>query len=189
MKGPPSSRFWIGLYSFVAVIMTIAVTVFLWLASQSRKQAGLGRTANARPAPTAYIPEERYELLSRFEPPVYHAENGVTGDAYAKGDFAGAVREFRDAARKHPDSASLRFHLGVSLLLAGDRAEGIQELKSAVAAGDTQYMERARFYLAKGLIGNRDVAGAREQLEAVAAQHGELEPQAKALLVQIVPGR
>jgi hypothetical protein len=63
-----------------------------------------------------------------------------------------------------------------------DYAAAIPVLK---AAGDSPYLEEARFYLAKGLLGTGDAAGAQRQLEDVLSMHGTLEKQAAALLAQI----
>jgi TolA-binding protein len=77
--------------------------------------------------------------------------------------------------------------LGISLLLTGDRISGIEELRGVTDSGDSAYLERARFYLAKGLIAEHDIHRAQEQLENLIAQHGDLEKQAVALLGQIRP--
>src|SRR5579884_1119021 len=153
----PATRFWVAIYSFTAVIMLVAVGVFAWLASDSRRQAGLGRTASARPSITGHIPEERYQLLARFVPPAYQAAAGVAAPPefqqamklYVRGDDAGAVPGLREAIQAHPDLIEPRFYLGVCLLLTSDRKSGIEDLRKVVAAGNTPYLERARFYLAK----------------------------------------
>jgi len=192
----PATRFWIGIYSFTAFILCVAVGVFAWLASESRKEAGEGRTANARPSITGHISEERYELLARFVPPSYQASPAVAEPRdfqqaiqhYLKGDDAGAVPGLRAAIQAHPDSVEARFYLGICLLLTNDRTGGGEQLRSVVGAGDTPYLERAHFYLAKALIGQRDIQGASQQLKNVVAMHGELEKQAQVLLSQIKPG-
>jgi len=193
----PATRLWVGIYSFTAVIMIIAVSVFAWLASQSRKQAGLGRTANSPASFTGSIPEERYQLLSRFVPPAYQPGAGVDEsrefrqamERYAKGDDEGARAGLEAAAKVQPDSIEVRFYLGVCYLLANNRPAGIQELRSVIAVGDTPYLERSRFYSAKALIGEHDIAGARQQLDAVVAMRGDFQKQAQVLLTQVVPGR
>ena len=192
-----ATRFWIAIYTFTAIVLAIAVGVFIWVASESRKEAGLGRTANARPSITGHIPEERYELLARFVPPAYQPGAGVAEseefkramEHYLKGDDAGALAGLRAVAKAQPDSVEVRFYLGICLLLNNDRASGIQELRSVVAAGDTPYLERARFYLAKALIGEHDIAQAEQQLNEVIGMHGELQKQAQVLLSQITPAR
>jgi len=191
----PATRFWVGIYSFTAVIMSIAIGVFIWLASESRRQQGLGRTANAPPVRATRIPEERYELLSRFVPPSYKPGTGPASKAfqqamerYTVGDDAGALADLRQAAKAQPDSVEVRFYLAIALLLNNDRSSGIEELRAVAAAGDTPYLERSRFYLAKALIGAHDVPLAEQQLKAVMEMHGEFQKQAQVLLSQISPG-
>ena len=71
------------------------------------------------------------------------------------------------------------------MLLTNDRAAGIDQLRSVVSQGNTPYLEEARFYLAKALIGARDIPAAQQQLQSVIGMHGELEKQAQVLLRQI----
>ena len=102
-----ATRFWIGIYSFTAFIMLVAMGVFAWVASESRKEAGEGRTANARPIVGGHIPEERYELLARFVPPEYEPGQGVVPprefqqamERYRKGDDAGAIAGLRASGK------------------------------------------------------------------------------------------
>ena len=197
LTNEPATRFWIAIYSFTAVILAIAVGVFVWVASESRKEAGLGRTANARPSITGHIPEERYELLARFVPPAYEPGKGVAQsqefvramERYLKGDDAGALAGLRAVAKAQPDSIETRFYLGICLLLTNDRSAGIQELRGVAAAGDTPYLERSQFYLAKAQIGEHDIPQAEQLLNSVIGMHGEFEKQAQVLLSQISSGR
>jgi len=175
--------------------MLVAMSVFGWLAWTSRQEAGVGRVAGARPlsAATSPIPDERYELLAAFEAPAYVSEPGapksfLTAMAlYGKQDYAGAASALRPVTNAKPDFVAARFYLGISLLLGGDRISGIQELRALTETRDKSYLERARFYLAKGLIAEHDSHRAQEQLEGVIALHGDLEKQAAVLLTQIRP--
>jgi len=186
-------RFWIGIYGFTAFIMLVAMSVFAWLAWTSREESGVGRVAGAQPANSAInvIPDERYELLAAFQPPEYAPDAAGSKsfqDAmakYEKQDYAGAAPALRTVADAQPGFMPARFYLGVSLLLSGNRIEGIQELRALTMAGDNPYMERARFYLAKGLIAEHDITRAQQQLQDLIAQHGRLEKQATVLLSQI----
>jgi TolA-binding protein len=199
MNIKPEDRFWIGIYAFTGFIMLVAMGVFGWLVWISGHEPGVGRVAGARvQAPASSIPDERYEMLAAFRAPEYVAEtpapNGFQNadfqkamQRYARQDFAGAIPELRAAANAMPGFIAARFYLGICLLLTGDRISGIQELRAVIEAGGTPYQERARFYLAKGLIAEHDVSRARTQLESLIAQHGELEKQATALLAQIRP--
>jgi hypothetical protein len=194
MKIKPEDRFWIGIYGFTGLIMLIAMGVFGWLAWTSRQEPGIGRVAGAHAQPPAGpIPDERYELLAAFRAPEYVPESQAPkgfNDAmkrYANGDFAGAIPRLRAAAAHAPSFIAARFYLGTCLLLTHDRISGIQELTAVTEAGENVYLERARFYLAKGLIAEHDIVRAQAQLDRVIALHGELEKQAAALLVQIRP--
>jgi predicted negative regulator of RcsB-dependent stress response len=199
LKIKPEDRFWIYIYGFTAFIMLAAMGVFGWLAWTSRQEPGIGRVAGARvQAPASAIPEERYELLAAFRAPEYVPESPAPKDfqnadfrkamtRYANQDFARAIPELRTAANATPRFIAARFYLGICLLLTGDRISGIQELRAVTEAGDTAYLEPARFYLAKGLIAEHDIARAQTQLERLIAQHGDLEKQATVLLAQIRP--
>jgi TolA-binding protein len=173
----------------------IAVGVFAWLAVESHREAGLGRTANARPAPLRQIPAERIELLARSDPPAYEPtasandsrEFKAAMEHYRVRDFAGAIQGLRAISQPQPQLVEARFYLAICLLLTNDRTEGIQELQAVIAAGDTRFQEPARFYLAKAFLGDSNIAGAVEQLRKVVEMHGSLEKQAQVLHAQIVP--
>lgn len=184
---------WFWIYAFTAFIMAVAVTVFAWLASESRKEAGEGRTANAPPARAWKIPAERIKLLARFEPPSYEPAGGESPQfvramqPYVRKDYAGAIPGLRAMLDAQPDSVETRFYLAICQLLTKDRDSAISELKNVIAAGSTKYLEPARFYLAKALLGNDDVRGADVQLRIVAEMHGGFGKQARELLAQITP--
>lgn len=195
MKIKPENRFWLGIYGFAAFILLVAFSVFAWLAKSSRDEPGVGRVAAAGPvtaAPSA-LADESYELLAAFRPPEYVSVPNApkTFQAamakYDERDYAGAVSALRAVTDAKPDFEAARFYLGISLLLAGNRISGIQELRGLTDSGDGAYLERSRFYLAKGLIAEHDIRRAQEQLENLIRQHGDLEKQAAALLVQIRP--
>jgi len=178
--------------------MLVAMSVFGWLAWTSREEPGVGRVAGARPpgspavnTATSSISDESYELLAAFRPPKYTPEKGASKSfqaamaRYEKQDYAGAASALRAVSDAQPDVAAAKFYLGVSLLLKGDRIAGIQELRDLAETPDSPYLERARFYLAKGLIAEHDLERAQRQLEDLIAQHGDLEKQATVLLGQI----
>jgi TolA-binding protein len=186
----PAFKFWFSIYGFTAFIMTIAVVVFAWLASESRKEAGEGRTANGPATRTGRIPEERLQLLSRFEPP---AASSPTGPAafvqamshYRDRDYAGAIPGLRSAASAQPKFWEARFYLGICFLLTSQTAQGIDQLRAVAASPKSPWVEKARFYLAKALLGEGDRSGAAQQLDVVIALQGDLERPARALLAQI----
>lgn len=193
MRIKPEDRFWIGIYGFTAFIMLVATSVFGWLAWTSHQDAGHGEVAGARPSKinANAIPEERYELLAGFRAPDYVADAGApvafqnAMAAYQKQDYAQSASALRAFTLAKPDYAAARFYLGITLLLTNERIAGIQELRAVTAMGDGPYQERARFYLAKGLIAEHDIPRAEKQLQDVITQHGDLEKQATVLLAQI----
>jgi tetratricopeptide (TPR) repeat protein len=192
MKIQPENRFWIWIYSFTGFIMLTAMSVFGWLAWTSRQEPGTRRVASApiQRASTA-IPDERFELLASFPAPEYVPENSSPKDFqgamrdYASGDFKTAITKLRAATKSAPAFVPDQFYLGICLLLTGDRIPAIQELRGIIEAGHTPYLERARFYLAKGLLAEHDIPRARAELQRLIAQHGDLEKQATVLLAQI----
>ena len=188
----PEDRFWIGIYGFTAFIMLTAMGVFGWLAWTSRQESGIGRVAGAvAKTPSVTIPDERYELLAAFQAPKYVPESPAPKDfqtamkLYASQDFVGAIGGLRATVKATPGFLPAHFYLGICLLLTGDRISGIEELRWLIDAGSSNYLERARFYLAKGLIAEHDIPRAQTQLKALIAQHGDLEKQAIVLLTQI----
>ena len=193
MSNNPPARFWIWIYFSTGLVLMIATGVFLWLASESRKEAGLGRTANAKPVAGARISAERYQLLARFDPPPYtqaeaagaNPEFRAAMEHYATHDCAGAIAGLRQVLAARHDFSAARFYLGICSLVSRDSASGIAELRAVIASGESPYLDAARFYMAKGLLGEGDIAGARQQLASVISRQGELAPQAQALLAAI----
>jgi len=182
-----TGRPWVWIYILTGVVMTIAIGVFAWLAVESRQDAGVSQSPR-----TGAIPLERFQLLAQFEPPPYlpDARRGTRQfqeamEHYVKRDFAGAIPGLRASVAAQADSPEARFYLGICSLLVGDQAGGMQDLQSVIRAGDTPYLEFARYFLAKGLLGKGDVSGTRAQLEKVIAMHGDLEKRSESLLTQI----
>jgi tetratricopeptide (TPR) repeat protein len=171
--------------------MCIAVGVFVWLASESRRAEGLGRTANSHPLAKENIPAERLQLLAHFEPPPYTPAPAdsprfqLAMGYYAKGNYAKAIPELRPLTESGNDAIAARFYLGICFLLTKDRASGMQQLRAIIDAPKSVYSEPANFYLAKALLGAGDTQAADEQLEKVIAMHGDNERDAHILLGQI----
>jgi hypothetical protein len=101
---------------------------------------------------------------------------------YRRAEFADAIPRLRACVEVEPAAADRRFFLGVSLLLVGQDAEGMEQLRRVVALGDTPYREEAHLYLARALLRGGDVAGARMEVEAVVALQGDREAEARGLL-------
>jgi hypothetical protein len=186
---------WVWIFGGTAIMMLIAIVVFIWSVFQSSRE-GARVTANTPPrsAGSAGAPQN-YEWLARFNPPAYRPAGD--GEAvkppefrsamrlYSNTDYTGALAGLRAATEALPDFVEARLYLGICYLYASNLPSGIAELRTVIGAGSTPYLEQARFYLAKGLLGSRDVAGARQQLDLLIAMHGDLAQQAEALLAQV----
>ena len=196
MAGKLTARFWYGLYGFTALILTLAVVVFAWLASESRKEAGEGRTASAPAPPSGHVYEDRYRQLARFVPPAWDSKSGDRSGEfqpamarYSAGDYTGAIAPLRAVVVKDSGSAEAHYYLGICLLAGNERDGAIRELRSTIALGASPYRDGARFYLAKGLLGAGDVKSARAELEQVIAADGDYRQLAQVLLSQIAAPR
>jgi len=141
------------------------------------------------------IPAEKLENLARFDPPEYETSEADSAkgfhqfqaamEDYRKRDYARAIPRLSAAAQSQPQSVEARYYLAICLLLTNDRPDGIQLLKDVTASGNTPYLESARFYLAKALLGEGNLAGADLQLRIIVEMHGKLEKQAQLLHAQI----
>jgi TolA-binding protein len=177
-----SRRPWVWIYGLTVVVMFLAIGVFVWLALESRREAGTPQAAQTGP-----IPVERFQLLAQFEAPPYspggtsHSRQFTWAmERYLKGDFAGAIPGLRTS-----DGPEAEFYLAICSVLTGNLAAGGKYLQLVIDAGTNPYVEPARYYLAKALLGKGDIQAARTQLENVIAMHGGLEQRSKALLTQI----
>lgn len=175
-------RWWIPLAAAAVLVAGIAI----WKGQPTPQSPT--RQEVAVVAPPA---KPSYDLLARFDPPAYRpstlrgAEKTPKSFAaamklYSAGDFAGAGAGLRGLS-----GVEAVYYLGVSELLSGNRTTGIAELRNVVTLGDTPYLSEARFYLAKGLLGDGDLAGARSQLETLIKDKSELAPKAEELLKQL----
>ena len=173
--------------------MLIAIGMFAWSYVQSGRE-GSHVTASESPRTGGRIAADAYETLSRVFPPAWRdlapqsqrpVELRTAIKNYSDRDYPAAIAMFAAVRNQRPDCVEARLYLGICYLAGDDRAAGIAELRSVVAAGNTPYLEQARFYLAKGLLGTGDIAGARRQLNDAIAMHGDLEQAAETLLARI----
>lgn len=142
-------------------------------------------------------PPNPWADLGRFDAPAYREarlrgqETGALQDfqagiaEYQQGNYARAVPILRRAAEADPADVRARYFLGVSQLMAGDLADGIEALRRVDAMGLTAYQEEARFYQGKALLQQGDAAGARRMLEVVVAMRGDWQAKAAELLTKL----
>jgi len=104
---------------------------------------------------------------------------------YAKGDYAGAIPGLEAAAKADPEDAGAPFFLGVSWVLTEHDAAAMEALRTAIALGDSPYLEEAKLYLARALLRSGDPDAAVRELEAIVKLHGDREDEAQQLLRKI----
>lgn len=92
---------------------------------------------------------------------LYHARLG--DDLYRKGDFTGAVAEYRKALAIRPNFADIRNHLGMALAALGNEEEAIQQFLYALEI-NPRYLD-ARLNLAITLRDSGRHAEAREHFQ------------------------
>jgi tetratricopeptide (TPR) repeat protein len=126
----------------------------------------------------------------RYEPSSLRGAGRDSGFAaamgrYTAGDFAAAAAALDAVLRRAPGDPQILFYAGVSALLAGRPDDGVTRLEKVVIAGDTPYLEEARFYLAKAHLQRGDAATAERELQRVIALRGDLEAVARELLDRV----
>ncbi len=178
----------------------------LWGAAAALVVAGFGlaemlRVRQRAETPVAKAPAvdagAELLLLARVAAPRYTASNlrsaSGTGEErfraamakYSAGEYGAAAEGLRGM-----ETAAARFYLGIAELMTGKLDEAVTHLRDTVAMGETPYLEEAQFFLAKGLLGKKDVAGARLALEQTIALAGDREVEARRLVEQVraLPG-
>ncbi|MEO8125881.1 MAG: tetratricopeptide repeat protein [Bryobacteraceae bacterium] len=156
-----------------------------------------------RPEPAAAVepipaPQQKLDPAA-FDPPSYPGntpavpatvEEPLFAEAmtyYLAHDYSRASFALQKATGKHPENPEIRFYLGVSYLLTDDTQAGIRELKVAERLGDSPYMDRSQFYLAKAFLRQNDKVNALRLLDAVAGSGGSLAEPAKKLKAELLP--
>ncbi|HZO53367.1 MAG TPA: tetratricopeptide repeat protein [Bryobacteraceae bacterium] len=184
-------------YSYAGLAMAAGLVIALtgalvWKFSEVSDRRTPVTVARQQPPP-----QNPWAELGRFEAPVYRearlrgAGDSASEDfqqgmaAYQQGNYAKAVSLLQKAAKSNPREAQTMFFAGISLILAGNTAEGLETLRRVDALGLTPYQEESRFYQAKALLQQGDSTAARNVLTAVVAMHGDWETQAKELLAKL----
>jgi tetratricopeptide (TPR) repeat protein len=155
-------------------------------------------TRRTPPPTVAVVPPQpdRLVTLARVEAPAYQtpvlrgarerdARFSEAMKQYVQRNYPAAIEGLNAAVAADPKFADAKFFLGVCHLLQGNSSAAISQFNKTIALGDTLDLEPAHFYLAKAFLQTRDVPSAIRELEATIALGGDLEPQARQLLVQL----
>jgi len=187
-----------------AALAAMAAAVVLWIVLRPAlppSTAPQPRATVAPPQPRATqqpdsaVDASSYRDLAAISPPVYRPstlrgpgsspEFEEAMERYVSGDYAAAAAALDGVLRREPGHLRALFFGGVSSLLVGRNEDGVARLQEAIAAGDTPYLEEARFYLAKAYLQRGDAEAAERELERVIALEGDLEELARDLLDRV----
>ena len=193
----------------LAATVVLATGAMLWMRSpasprppvSAQPQLQSRPTSSERPVPSesepAGSPKPSLDELTRVQPPPYQPLRlrGLPDEAtthflrgmehYRKADYAAAVADLRAAAALDPEAPHVRFFLGISQLMVGQDAAGIERLRATIALGDSPYLEEAHLNLAKALLRRKDFGAAEAQLKALIQLRGSKGAEAGRLLTQI----
>lgn len=107
---------------------------------------------------------------------------GAAMRAYQGGDYRSAIATLERALAAGFEEPPAHFFLGASLLMRGDAGAAEEHFRAVIDAGETPYLQEARFYRAKALLQRGRVPAARAQLEAIADRLDDTGAQARELL-------
>ena len=182
---------WKIIYAGTAVTLAIAGAIFVWNVWDTGHTTGAHVVPRSAAAFNADIAAERYRVLSRVQPPAYVSAPNAAPDftnamnAYAQRDYEAAIAGLSAVVYSKPAFVPAHFYLGVCDLIMRDRLSAIAQFKAVIAAGETPYLEQARFYLAKALLAGFDAGAARSELKRVVGMGGPLADEAQKILNQI----
>ena len=187
-----------ALLAGLAAAVVLLVVLRPWI---SHSTAPLPRATGTEPRPHTTTPPERvaaavdYRDLAAISPPRYEPSSlRGAGSApgfeaamrrYTSGDYVGAAAALDAVLRREPTHLQALFFAAVSDLLADRSEDGMARLRQTIAAGDTPYLEEARYYLAKADLQRGDAEAAERELERVIALRGDLEAVARDLLDRV----
>ena len=104
---------------------------------------------------------------------------------YTVTNCAGAIDGLRRAVAADGAYTQARFYLGACELHTGAVSEAATNLQSVVAAGESPYLEDARWFLAQARVRQGDLEAARQELERVVALNGDRREAARRLLSEL----
>ena len=193
----------------VAATVVLATGAMLWMRSptppepreSAQPQPQSRATSSERPVPSVSEPavaqKSSLEELTRVQPPPYQPLRlrGLPDEAttrflsgmehYREADYGAAVTDLRAAAALDSEASHVNFFLGISQLMVGQDADGIERLRATIALGDSPYLEEAHFNLAKALLRRKDFGAAEAELQALIQLRGSKGAEAGRLLTQI----
>ena len=140
----------------------------------------------APPAPTVRVELPPYTPARLRAVP--SAAQSLFRDAmthYTVTNCAGAIDGLRRAVAADRAYTQARFYLGACELHTGATNEAATSLQRVIAAGESPYLEDARWFLAQARVKQGDLEAARQELERVIALNGDRREAARRLLDEL----
>lgn len=174
---------WLGVAACLAALA--AAWLGLRLGGARPEERAEAPSALTVPATTPALVEWARITPPRYEVPSFRGflpespEFEAAMDRYRRSDYAGALAGLEQVVRQNPDDAAALFFLGACDLLTDRSAEGMRRFEEVIALGETPYLEEARLYRARVLVGEGRLDEAASELEKVLALRGDLEDEAR----------
>ena len=171
-----------------AVVLAVRVGQELWSPADTPPSSSVPRTDIVLPAPAVrarivlppYTPSRLRAVGSEAQRVFQEAMV-----AYAAGNCTGALPGLQRAVSLDGSLLQTRFYLAACELHEARAKEAVPNLERVIAAGESPYLEDARFLLAQARIEQGDVEGARQELRRVIALQGDRREQAQRLLDEL----
>lgn len=168
-----------------AVLLAVRVGQELWSPSDTPPPSSSPRADVVLPAP----PARARIVLPPYTPPRLRAVPREAQRAfqeamvsYVAGNCTAALPGLQRAVSLDASLLQARFYLAACELHEARPNDAVVSLERVIAAGESPYLEDARFLLAHARIEQRDIEGARQELRRVIAMQGERRAEAQRLL-------
>lgn len=140
--------------------------------------------------------QDRYRSLADLAPSPYYPTalrgQGEADDLFARamdeyreGDYKGASRTLGRLLEEEGYNEKADLYLGISLLLSDEAPRAVPHLERAAASTSPQIREKALWYLAQASFLDEDPRAARDALEKVVREGGDLSEKARAQITKL----
>lgn len=181
--------------------MSLAVAAVLALGFVSVMVLNRGRISE--PQQSSVVPPDRddalFKELAAIKTPPLYAPSTIRGsksdraiekfrhgmENYQNGNYLEAVGVLQEASKLDPSHLPSRFYLGISLLMANQTDEAIEQLSKLVGPETIPYQDESHWYLSKAYFRKKDLENARKELELVVALNRQHASEARQALERL----
>jgi len=177
------------------IVLGIAIT----LRAPASDRPAVVESAPQSPAPTAPVVESRVTALARLsvvEPPPFDPaatrSAASASDAFLKAmqsyqsrDWTAAADQLAAVSTRSDAPLSAHLYLAAARLMIGSHEQAAAALRVVVRAGDTPFLEEARYLQAVMALRSGQLDEARRELQAVIALDGDRRAEASRTLAEL----